>query len=152
MKILSKTVRSLLLASLLLSGCASHNSVGGSFVGHLPRSEATKNIAADATSCLASLYPPGHTAFHLVAPDNVWDDFSKAFETSLRAKGFTVSHTGALTVAYVLDELRTEKLSSWYLRIRVADRQGVKTITRSYGASGQPEAGFSSISTTGIAP
>jgi len=132
------------LALALLTGCAGRIKAGNSFVGNLPKDAAVQKIAEDAVACLLTLYPPGRTTVHLVTP-KVRDDFSKMFDTSLRAKGFTLSPSGALTVVYVLDALRADKPLSWYLQLQI----GGKTFTRSYTATGQPEAGFSSIATDG---
>lgn len=136
------------LALALLTGCAGRFKAGNSFVGNLPKNAGVQKIAEDAVACLVTLYPPGSTTVHLVTP-KTRDDFSTMFDTSLRAKGFTLSPSGALTVVYVLDALRADKPLSWYLQLQIADKQGSKTFTRSYTATGQPEAGFSSIATDG---
>lgn len=144
-----RRILSSFVALALLTGCASRYHADGSFVGNLPQGTA-QSIAADAAGALAILYPPGHTSVSLVVPKNR-DDFSQALENYLRTKGFTLSPSGAaVTVAYVLDELRSEKPPSWYLRLRIADLQGSKTLTRAYTATGQPAAGFSGILTGGV--
>jgi hypothetical protein len=135
-----------LLTLVLASGCAGRFKAGSSFVGNLSNGVAVQKIAEDAAACLATLYPPGLTTVQLNIPQSQ-NNFSPMFETSLRGKGFTVSSTGAVTVAYILDELRAEQPPVWYLQLRIADLQGGKTITRSYTAAGQPEAGFSSTAT-----
>lgn len=137
-----------LLTVILVSGCAGRFKAGSSFVGNLPKGAAAQKIANDAADCLATLYPPGRTTVQMNAPKSQ-DNFSPILETSLRGKGFTVSSTGAVTVTYILDELRTEQSPVWYLQLRIADFQGGKTFTRSYTAAGQPEAGFSSTATGG---
>ena len=130
-----------------LTGCAGSRTVGGSYVGTLPQNGAA-SIAEDATTQLSSLYPPGHTSIRLVAPKQS-DAFSQALETSLRQKGFTLSPNGTVTMSYVLDELRSAKPPAWYLQLRIADKSQNKTLARSYTASGQPAAGFSSLTTGG---
>ena len=130
-----------------LAGCAGSKNVGGSYVGTLPQS-GTASIAEDATAHLSSLYPPGHTSIRLVAPKQS-DAFSQALETSLRQKGFTLSPNGTMTMSYVLDELRSAKPPAWYLQLRIADKSHNQTLARSYTASGQPAAGFSSLATGG---
>ena len=130
-----------------LTGCAGNHNVGGSYVGTLPQSGAA-SIAEDATAQLSALYPPGHTSIRLVAPKQS-DAFSQALETSLRQKGFTLSPNGTVTMSYVLDELRSAKPPAWYLQLRIADQSHNKTLARSYTASGQPAAGFSSLATGG---
>jgi hypothetical protein len=131
----------------LLTGCAGRYSVGGSFVGQLPK-EGVVAIADDATGYLASLYPPGHTSIRLVAPPQS-NAFSRALETSLRQKGFTVSSSGTVTMSYILDALRSAEPPVWYLQLRIADPEQSKTIARSYTANGFPVAGFSNFSTGG---
>ena len=130
-----------------LTGCAGNHNVGGSYVGTLPQSGAV-SIAEDATAQLSALYPPGHTSIRLVAPKQS-DAFSQALETSLRQKGFTLSPSGTVTMSYVLDELRPAKPPAWYLQLRIADQSHNQTLARSYTASGQPAAGFSSLETGG---
>ena len=144
-----RTLLALILCLLAgcLNGCAGSRTVGGSYVGTLPQNGAA-SIAEDATTQLSSLYPPGHTSIRLVAPKQS-DAFSQALETSLRQKGFTLSPNGTVTMSYVLDELRSAKPSAWYLQLRIADKSQNKTLARSYTASGQPAAGFSSLETGG---
>ena len=135
---------SLLLTVLLASGCASRGPVG-SWCGPLPEKAAVSAIAADAVSCLAGLYPPGHTTLHLVPASASYkgadNDFAAAFENGLRANGFTLAPDAAantLSVAYTLDAL--DGKSAWYLQLRLSDG---KAVARAYMASGQPEAGQS---------
>ena len=137
----------LCLVSGYLTGCAGNHNVGGSYVGTLPQSGAA-SIAEDATAQLSALYPPGHTSIRLVAPKQS-DAFSQALETSLRQKGFTLSPNGTVTMSYVLDELRSAKPPALYLQLQIADKNQNKTLARSYTASGQPVAGFSSLATGG---
>ena len=144
-----KTLFALILCLVFgcLTGCAGNHNVGGSYVGTLPQSGAA-SIAEDATAQLAALYPPGHTSIRLVAPKQS-DAFSQALETGLRQKGFTLSPNGTVTMSYVLDELRSAKPPAWYLQLRIADQSHNKTLARSYTASGQPAAGFSSLASGG---
>ena len=131
---------SLLLTVLLASGCASRGPVG-SWCGPLPEKDAVSAIAADAVSCLAGLYPPGHTTLHLVPAKSADNDFAAAFENGLRASGFTLSPAAAantLSVAYTLDAL--DEKNAWYLQLRLSDG---KAVARAYSANGQPEAGQS---------
>lgn len=144
-----KTLLALILCLFAgcLTGCAGRYNVGSSYVGPLPKG-GTSSIAEDATAHLSSLYPPGHTSIRLVAPKQS-DEFSQALETSLRHKGFTLSPSGTLTMSYVLDELQSAKPPVWYLQLRIADKTQSKTLARSYTASGEPAAGFSSLSAGG---
>ena len=131
---------SLLLTLLLASGCAVRGPVG-SWCGPLPEGGAVSAIASDAVSCLAGLYPPGHTSLHLLQTKDTSNDFSAAFENGLRAKGFTLASAESadvIVVAYTLDAL--DEKSAWYLQLRLSDG---KAIARSYAANGQPEAGQS---------
>ena len=131
---------SLLLALLLTSGCAVRGPVG-SYCGPLPEGGAVSAIATDAVSCLVALYPPGHTALHVIPAKNVDNGFAGAFESGLRAQGFTLvaaDATETIAVAYTLDSL--EDKAAWYLQLRLSDG---KAIARAYTASGQPEAGQS---------
>lgn len=131
---------SLLLALLLTSGCAVRGPVG-SYCGPLPEDGAVSAIATDAVSCLVGLYPPGHTALHVVPAKNVDNGFAGAFESGLRVQGFTLvaaDASDAIAVAYTLDSL--EDKAAWYLQLRLSDG---KAIARAYTASGQPEAGQS---------
>jgi len=145
-KVLLDLILCILLAGCL-TGCAGNHNVGGSYVGTLPQSGAA-SIAEDATAQLATLYPPGHTSIRLVAPKQS-DAFSQVLETSLRQKGFTLSPNGTVTMSYVLDELRSAKPPAWYLQLRIADQSHNQTLARSYSASGQPAAGFSSLANGG---
>ncbi|GAB6194292.1 hypothetical protein [Desulfocastanea catecholica] len=136
-----------LILFLGLTGCAGSHKVGGSFVGQLPQ-EGVVAIADDATSYLTSLYPPGHTSINLVTPQQS-DAFSRALETNLRQKGFTLSGSGTVTMSYVLDTLHSAVPPVWYLQLRIVDTEQSKTIARSYTANGYPAAGFSILSTGG---
>lgn len=131
---------SLCLVMLFASGCAKPGPVG-SFCGPLPESSAVSAIAADAVACLSALYPPGHTSLHLLQAKDASNDFTAAFENGLRTKGFTLTAADSadvVVVAYTLDAL--DEKSAWYLQLRLSDG---KAISRSYTASGQPEAGQS---------
>jgi len=127
------------LCVILASGCASRGPIG-SFAGSLPEKGAVSAIAADATSIVSDLYPPGHTSLH-VLPTKKENGFALALDNELRAKGFTLAATDssdALTLAYTLDML--EEKAAWYLQLRLSDG---KAIARAYDAQGQPEAGQS---------
>lgn len=131
---------SLLLALLMVSGCAVRGPIG-SYCGPLPEGGAVSVIATDAVSCLVGLYPPGHTVLHVVPAKNVDNGFAGAFESGLRAQGFTLAAadaSDAIAVAYTLDSL--EDKAAWYLQLRLSDG---KAIARAYTASGQAEAGQS---------
>ena len=134
----------LLLMVLLVSGCAGRGPVG-SYCGPLPEGNAVSVIAADAVSCLSSLYPPGHTSVHLVPAKNVDNAFVQAFENGLRTKGFTLAASptaDSAVIAYTLDAM--DEKSAWYLQLRISDNAGNgKSIARAYTSSGQPEAGQS---------
>lgn len=136
-----------LILFLGLTGCAGSHKVGGSFVGQLPQ-EGVVVIADDATSYISLLYPPGHTSIRLEAPPQS-DEFSRALETSLRQRGFTVSSSATVTLSYVLDTLRSAAPPVWYLQLRIVDPKQSKIIARSYTADGNPAAGFSILSTGG---
>ena len=131
---------SLCLTVLLASGCAVRNP-SGSWCGPLPERGAVSAIADDAVSCLATLYPPGHTSLHLLPAKDADNEFAAAFENGLRAKGFTLAAAESgetLSVAYTLDAL--DEKSAWYLQLRLSDG---KAVARAYTANGQPEAGQS---------
>lgn len=130
----------LVLMGLFGSGCAVRGPVG-SWCGPLPEGGAIAAIATDAVSCLAGLYPPGHTSLHVVPAKTADNDFALAFENGLRAQGVTLSAADSpevIAVAYTLDAL--DEKNAWYLQLRLSDG---KAIARAYTASGQPEAGQS---------
>jgi hypothetical protein len=138
-----KRTAGLILALLLLGGCAGSHNTGNSFVGNVPN-ETAQQIAIDAVAYMTSLYPPGHTTLELVAPKEQ-NNFSQGFENGLRAVGFTISKgiPDAVTVAYVLDGLQAK--TSLYLQLIIVDpNKGRTTVTRAYTPGGVPEAGFSS--------
>ena len=133
----------LLMLTCLASGCANKNPVG-SFFGEIPQQDVTAAIAEDAAEYLAGKYPPGHTTLHILAADESANAFDTAFESRLRILGFTVRPSlpaapEALTLSYILDRIEAD--ASYYLQIRLSDG---KAISRSYTATGQPEAGRSS--------
>lgn len=135
-----KLLLSLCFVVLFASGCAKPGLVG-SWCGPLPEQNAVAAIANDAVDCLTVLYPPGHTSLHLLPAKEATNDFATAFESGLRAKGFTLAaaeSADVLVVAYTLDAL--DEKSAWYLQLRLSDG---KAFARSYTASGQPEAGQS---------
>jgi hypothetical protein len=130
----------LLMLAVFLSGCATHGPIG-SFAGPLPERMAVTAIADDAAFILAGLYPPGHTTLRLLPAKDAENSFALAFESSLRAKGFTLAapdSPDALDTAYTLDML--EEKTAWYLHLRLSDG---KMIARCYLASGLPEGGQS---------
>ncbi|MBQ4568245.1 MAG: hypothetical protein IJA79_09005 [Desulfovibrio sp.] len=131
--------------AVCLSACG-YKGVGGSFVGDLPKTDATSAIAEDAAAFLADQYAPGHTALYVLTPEkDALNAFSAAFDAALRSKGFTLASgpSNALSVAYTVDSLKDDKgdESAWYLQLRLSDGQA---IARSYDASGLPEAGRTS--------
>ena len=134
----------LLLMVLLASGCAGRGAVG-SYCGPLPEGKTVAAIAADAVDLLSNLYPPGHTAVHLVPAKNVENTFVQAVEGGLRTKGFMLvpdARPDAVAIAYTLDAM--DEKSAWYLQLRISDNEDSgKSIARAYTASGQPEAGQS---------
>lgn len=137
----------LYLAALLVSGCAKSVLVG-SFCGPLPEHSAVSAIAADAVTCLSTLYPPGKTSLHLLPAMDADNDFATTFENGLRGRGFTlaaVESDKAITVAYVFDSLGdTDQKAAWYLHLSLFDpKSGNKSIARAYTTSGHPEAGQS---------
>lgn len=135
---------SLVVMGLFVSGCASRGPVG-SWCGPLPEGGAITAIVTDAVSCLSTLYPPGHTSLYVVPAKVADNDFAAAFESGLRAQGFTLAtaeSSGSIAVAYTLDAL--DEKNAWYLQLRLSDQNGAgKSIARAYTASGQPEAGQS---------
>ena len=107
----------LCFAVMFASGCAKPGLVG-SYCGPLPEQNAVSAIAADAVDCLSALYPPGHTSLHLLQAKDAANGFTSAFETGLRAEGFTlaVAETAdVIVVAYTLDEL--DEKTAWYLQL-----------------------------------
>jgi hypothetical protein len=137
-----KTILLPLCLLVLASGCALRGPFG-SFAGPLPEKSAVAAIADDAVSILTDLYPPGHTAIRLLPAKDAENGFAVAFESALRAKGFTLAapDSSALTLAYTLDML--EDKAAWYLRLRLSDPYGGKVTARVYDAQGRPEAGQS---------
>lgn len=148
-KLLS-SILSLTLA-LLLNNCAGRTT-GNSFVHtSIQDSQVIEKIAADATFCMAVLYPPGKTSLHLQPPTNN-NNFSASLESQLRSKGFALVQAQSTTpttpttirVSYVLDTLKTD--SSLLLRLVFIDANGAeRKIMRSYDLTGQPESGFSTV-------
>ena len=129
-----------MLAALFASGCAVRNP-SGSWCGSLPKRGAVSVIADDAVTCLSAMYPPGHTSLHLLPAKDADNEFASAFESGLRAKGFTLAAAESgdtLSVAYTLDAL--DEKAAWYLQLRLSDG---KAVARAYTANGQPEAGQS---------
>lgn len=135
--------------SVLLPGCSGVRS-GSSFSGPLPGS-AVPGISWDAAERLATLYPPGHTALYLVRPveDKRRNDssgiFGELLENNLRSRGFRIvaSAGSAPQVSWTVDAFGdTEPPSSWYLRLKVADQSGLRTLSRVYDGQGAPQGGF----------
>ena len=133
----------LLLLAVCLSGCAAHGPIN-SFAGPLPEKSAVAAIADDAATILAGLYPPGHTALRVLAARDAENGFAVAFESSLRARGFTLAapDSDALALSYTLDVL--EQKTAWYLHLRLSyPNGGGRVIARCYLANGMPEGGQS---------
>lgn len=132
----------LLFAVLFVSGCAGKSSLG-SYYGEVPQEAVPSRIAADAVGYVAGLYPPGRTALQILDAEKADNAFAAAFESGLRAEGFTLlpatdapaDSDGCVAVAYTLDVL--EKDAAYYLQLRFSDG---KAVSRAYTASGQPEA------------
>lgn len=129
-----------LLVAIAFTGCAR---VGESYVGQLDAAAGT-HIAGDAAARLVALYPPGHTSLHLIVPAKT-DTFSTNFEGALRSKGFTLSNTGSVSVAWVLDSLGNKQEQTWYLRLKVSDGKGLHVFSRAYSGTGEPLAGFAAL-------
>lgn len=136
-----------LLCSLVISGCTSRTGIGGSFVGQIP-TDGTDSIAQDVAKQLVELYPPGRTSVKLLAPEQS-DSFRQSFENNLRKQGFILSPRGEVVISYVLDALRGVTPSVWYLQLNIADQSRTLTLARSYTAEGKPVAGFSCLKSGG---
>ena len=140
----------LLVITCLASGCA-NKGVVGSYFGEISQQGVTAAIAEDAAGYLAGKYPPGHTTLCILPADKTANAFDSAFESRLRALGFTVrpvpAAPDALTVSYVLDRIEAD--ASYYLQIRLSDGAA---ISRAYTATGQPEAGRSATPHTFTLP
>lgn len=137
----------MIVALLLLTSCAGRHASPSYVSPALRDAETIRSIADDTTSCLAALYPPGKTSIRLMS---LKDAFSRALEDNLRNKGFTIAGTGgssSIQVEYNLDQLRLRsKSSSWLLRLQIINpAEPARKLMRSYSATGQPEAGFSTI-------
>ena len=138
-----------LALTLALSGCSGVRS-GSSFTGPLPGS-AVVGISWDASERLAKLCPPGHTALYLAYPAEDKRQtgstvFGELFENNLRSKGFRIVPAvgSSPQVSWTVDALGdTEPPSSWYLRLKVADKGGMRTLSRVYDGQGVPQGGFS---------
>ena len=144
---------SLALMLCVLSGCGlASRHVGRSYSGPLPDA-AAERIALDAAQRLALLYPPGHTALYLHRPEPEKPGakpalFDAAFENNLRAKGFRIvpeASSAGPQVAWTVDALGSVEpttATSWYLRLSVADREGLRLFSRVYDEQGQAQGGF----------
>jgi len=137
------------LSLLLMTGCAGRHTGNTSYVTpHLNNEEAIRSIAADTTSCLVALYPPGKTTLRLDTGKSK-SSFSDTLEDALRARGFSILAPGSVDshsvqVKYILDQLRTTS-QTWLLRLRLNSPTENRRMMRSYTMSGQPAAGFSTI-------
>ena len=80
-------------------------------------------LAHDAASRLAEIYPPAHTELSFAHPTE--DEFGQSFVTALRGAGFAVTEARTrgthLELLYVVDEI--EPLYRVVLRIRSARRR-----------------------------
>ena len=143
-----------------LSGCAGRLA-GESYVRNpLPEAVMVTAIGEDAAAKLASLYPPGLTRIEVIYPADdkgrrLEDAFSITLEDGLRRRGFTIAPSTSLRLAWTLDAVPEtnaaaatrqgqEKMVWWYLRLQItdADKFATRTLTRMYGANGEPAAGF----------
>ncbi len=137
-----------LALALILPGCSGVRS-GSSFTGPLPGS-AVAGISRDASERLAELYPPGHTVLYLTYPAEDKRQagttaFGELFENSLRSKGFRIAPSAGSSpqVSWTVDALGdTDPPSSWYMRLQVADKDGIRTVSRVYNSQGIPRGGF----------
>ena len=138
-----------LALALTLPGCSGVRS-GNSFTGPLPSSAAI-GISWDASERMSALYPPGHTALYLTYPGEDKQQagstiFGELFENNLRSNGFRivpVAGGSVPQVSWTVDALGdTNPPSSWYLRLKVADKDGMRTLSRVYDSQGMPQGGF----------
>lgn len=143
-----RAIGCVLALSLMLPGCSGVRS-GSSFTGPLSGSTAV-GISWDASERLAELYPPGHTALYLTYPGEDKRQaesgiFGELFENNLRSKGFRIVPVvgSSPQVSWTVDALGdTNPPSSWYLRLKVADKDGMRTLSRVYDGQGIPQGGF----------
>ena len=99
---------------------------------------------------MSALYPPGHTALYLTYPGEDKQQagstiFGELFENNLRSKGFRIVPVAGSSpqVSWTVDALGdTNPPSSWYLRLKVADKDGMRTLSRVYDSQGMPQGGF----------
>ena len=151
---MKRAVLFLSLALLLccLTGCAPMRGSGKSYSAALPEA-AAERIALDAAARLALLYPPGHTALYLHRPEPEKPGakpalFDRLFENHLRAKGFRIVPEAAQAgpqVSWTVDSLGSVEpttAASWYLRLSVADKDGLRFFSRVYDEQGQAQGGF----------
>jgi len=144
---MKKQMIAALLGVVLLAGCAHRDK--SSFVNDkaLQAGTAVESVATDATFAIVALYPPGKTSIRLHSAGS--DSFSAAFEQHLRSRGFSIvpsdskADSAALQVVYVLDRHKVD--GSLLLRLQFTDDSGPRKMMRSYTATGQPEAAFSTI-------
>lgn len=135
-----------LLVVALLAGCAAHRDRGSFVNDKALEASAAQSVATDATSAIMAQYPPGKTSIRLLSAGS--NSFSAALEQLLRKQGYRIvppdaKVSAALEVAYVLD--RKKRDGSLLLRLQFSDASGKRKMMRSYTATGQPEAGFSTI-------
>lgn len=130
-----KKLISLFACLCLLQACAVRG-IGGSYVGDLPQQDVIAKIANDMATYISEIIAPGHNPLSLLTPKkDAENEFSVSFENALRTKGFEISATGEISIAYTIDSLDDE---SFYVQVRFSD--GV-AIARSYNADGVAEAG-----------
>ena len=138
-----------LLLALFLTGCSGVRS-GSSFTGAVPEIAAI-GISKDAAERMAKLYPPGHTSLYLTYPaegnrqGGSSAAFGELFENNLRTKGFRIAPSiGSATpqVSWTVDALGDAEPANWYLRLKVLDATGARTISRVYDGQGAPQGGF----------
>ena len=144
---------SLALLLCFLSGCGlTMRYSGQSYSAALPEA-AAERIALDAAARMALLYPPGHTALYLHRPEPgkpgakpaLFDGF---FENNLRAKGFRIvpeASSAGPRVSWTVDALGSVEpttATNWYLRLSVADKDGLRLCSRVYDEQGQAQGGF----------
>ena len=155
------------LVAAWLSGCAGRLA-GDSYVRNpLPEAVMVTAITEDAAGKLAAIYPPGLTRIEVIYPADDKgrrreDAFSITLEDGLRRRGFTVTPSASLRLSWTLDAVPDtvpetnaaagqgpEAMVWWYLRLKLADSDSfqTRTLTRMYGANGEPAAGFAAQAT-----
>lgn len=120
-----KTATVILCLAMLavMTGCAFRSGrigAGNSYLAEGYPAQALNTVAEHLADTLSSIYPPGHTTFHLQQSQNL-NELSPAIETALRSRGFTLmpdKDDQALTLVYVLDRVDEE---TWYSRLTISD-------------------------------